>query len=476
VTDGEPPESEYDDLLRAIAHASERAPTPADSALAAGSVIAGKFRVVRPLGAGGMGKVYEVEHELTRHRRALKVLRAGASADVVQRFLREASAAARIDNSHVAQTFDAGRLEGGQPYLLMELLEGETLEERLRRGGPIDPGELAALVHQACEGIQAAHEAGIIHRDLKPENLFVEVREEGPFVKILDFGISKFDERQTGAPGITKDGSVMGTPYYMAPEQVRGARSIDARTDVYALGVILYECSCGQRPFDGASVEHLAVLIHQGRAVPLGDRAPSLPRAFCAIVERAMAADPRARFPSARALADALAPLARHVIRADAGLAGSTSPSVPASSRPAFAATLRSDPPPSRSLSPSPAAPARRSRALATIAVAGVVAGSAMAWAFARHESGARSRGEPAAASATPPPVVPIEAASAASATLAPPPPALPLAASATGDAIGPAVNSASAVRPGVRPTGPGATPPRNRADQRGLAAENPFR
>lgn len=307
------PESDYDDLLRAIAHASERAPA-AGTALVAGSLVDGKFRIVRPLGVGGVGKVFEVEHDLTKHRRALKVLLPGASAEVVERFVREASAAARIRNPHVAETFDAGRLEGGEPYLLMELLDGNTLKERLQREGPIDPGELVDLIHQACEGIQAAHEAGIIHRDLKPDNLFVEVRDGRPFVKILDFGISKFDEGKTGMRGITKEGSVLGTPHYMSPEQVLGLPSIDARTDVYALGVILYECACGQRPFDAPSVEALSVLIHQGHAMPLDRRLPSLSRAFCEIVERAMATERDQRFESARALASALGPLRTHGI------------------------------------------------------------------------------------------------------------------------------------------------------------------
>jgi serine/threonine protein kinase len=312
--DDREPESVYDDLLRGIARASLRTPAPPASGLVPGSIIAGKFRVVRPLGVGGMGKVFEVEHQLTKHRRALKVLHPGASADSVERFVREASAAARIGNPHVAETFDAGTLESGAPYLLMELLDGETLEERLRRQGPIAPGELATLIHQACEGMQAAHEAGIIHRDLKPGNLFIEVREGQPFLKILDFGISKFDESKTGAPGITQGDAVMGTPCYMSPEQTGGS-PIDARTDIYALGVILYECACGQRPFQAASVQRLAVLIHTGRAIPLGQRAPSLPHVFCEIVARAMATRPDQRFESARALANALVPLRTRAVR-----------------------------------------------------------------------------------------------------------------------------------------------------------------
>ena len=288
--------------------------------LSSGTLVAGKLRILREIGAGGMGAVYEVEHELTKHRRALKVLHPSAAQtpSVVERFLREASAAGRVGNSHIAETFDAGKLESGEPYLLMELLDGETLEQQLQRQGTVDPGELADLICQACEGVQAAHDAGIVHRDLKPENLIVTLRDGAPFVKILDFGISKFDSERTGTLGLTQEGLVMGTPYYMSPEQVRGSSLIDARTDVYALGVILYECACGVRPFDARAIEHLAVLIHEGKPTPLAERRPSLPPAFCSIVHRAMAVDREQRFESARTLALALAPLRRRTLRTPA--------------------------------------------------------------------------------------------------------------------------------------------------------------
>ncbi|HEV3191524.1 MAG TPA: protein kinase, partial [Polyangiaceae bacterium] len=280
-------------------------------ALAAGTVIAGKLRVVRLIGSGGMGAVYEVEHELTRHRRALKVLhdRTGKQPGIVERFFREASAAGRIGSAHIAEAYDAGRLDTGEAYLLMELVDGETLEQRLLREGPMSEGELADIIYQACVGMQAAHEAGIVHRDLKPENLIVTSRGGAPFVKILDFGISKFDAERTGNLGITAIGTAMGTPYYMSPEQVRGAASVDALSDVYALGVILYECACGDRPFEAQTLEHLAVLIHEGRPMPLRERRPSLSPEFCAIVHQALAADRAQRFQSVRALAEALSPL-----------------------------------------------------------------------------------------------------------------------------------------------------------------------
>jgi len=304
--------------------------TSEDRDLAPGTVVAGKLRVVRLLGTGGMGAVYEVEHELTKHRRALKILhpRIAQSPTIVARFLREASAAARIGNPHIAETFDAGRLDSGEPYLLMEILSGETLDGRLQRLGVLEPEELADLIGQACEGVAAAHDAGIVHRDLKPENLFITTKDGLPFVKVLDFGISKFDAERTGSMGVTAEDALMGTPFYMPPEQVRGAASVDLRADVYSLGVILYECACGVRPYEAPAFGQIAILIHEGKARPLAEQRPSLPPAFCEVVHRAMAVDRDARYPTARALADALAPFRGAAVAASAVRASSAPPRV----------------------------------------------------------------------------------------------------------------------------------------------------
>jgi hypothetical protein len=273
------------------------------SALTPGTVLAGRFRVVRCMGVGGMGSVYEIEHELTKHRRALKLLHAAMAANsgVVERFLREASAAGRVGNQHIVETFDAGTLETGAPYLVMEMLRGETLSDRILRG-PMPVSEVIDLVGQACDGVHAAHEAGIVHRDLKPDNLFVVDVEGRPFVKILDFGISKFDPGKTGGMALTQEGAALGTPYYMSPEQIRGEANLDARTDVYALGVILYECTAGQRPFEADALTQLAVLIHTGRPKPLAELRPDLPPGFSDLVARAMATDREQRTQSARGL------------------------------------------------------------------------------------------------------------------------------------------------------------------------------
>jgi serine/threonine-protein kinase len=255
------------------------------------------------MGVGGMGSVYEIEHELTKHRRALKLLHAvmAQNSGVVERFLREASAAGRVGNQHIVETYDAGTLDTGEPYLIMEMLRGTTLSDRIVRGQmPIS--EVIDLVGQACDGVQAAHDAGIVHRDLKPDNLFVIDVEGRPFVKVLDFGISKFDPGKTGGMALTQEGAALGTPYYMSPEQIRGEAKLDARTDVYALGVILYECIAGVRPFDADVLTQLAVLIHMGKPPPLAQLRPDLPPGLTELVTRAMATDPANRIQTARDL------------------------------------------------------------------------------------------------------------------------------------------------------------------------------
>ncbi len=266
--------------------------------------------MIRQIGFGGMGAVYEVEHTLTKHRRALKLLHREMAAipAIVTRFLREASAAGHIGNPHVVETFDAGQLDDGEPYIVMELLEGKTLAELLEQSKVLGLLETCEILLQACDGVAAAHQRGIVHRDLKPENLFL-LKGPRPFVKILDFGISKFDPALTGAQGITQDGSTLGTPFYMPPEQVRGEKSIDAQADVYSLGVILYECLAGARPFEADTLPHLAVLIAEGKYVPPRVKRPELPPDVDAVVARAMASDRAYRYRSVDELCAALAAL-----------------------------------------------------------------------------------------------------------------------------------------------------------------------
>jgi len=230
-----------------------------------GATLAGKLRVIRMIGSGGMGAVYEVEHELTKHRRALKLLHAGMASmpGVVARFLREASAAGRIGSRHIVETFDAGQLETGEPYIVMEMLKGRPLDAVIEKMGRLDYAQAVEILKQACDGVQAAHDAGIVHRDLKPENLFL-VESDRIFVKLLDFGISKFDPSRTEGMNLTQEGTALGTPFYMSPEQIRGEANLDPRTDVYALGIVLYECLTGKKPFDADN--HMAILVHHAKA------------------------------------------------------------------------------------------------------------------------------------------------------------------------------------------------------------------
>lgn len=276
-------------------------------ALKPGDVVAAKLRVVRLLGAGGMGAVYEVEHVFTKHRRALKMLHAemAQTPSVVTRFLREASAAGRIGNAHVVETFDAGQLDTGEPYLVMEMLDGRALADVLEERGRLEIADTVQLMVQACEGVGAAHAAGIIHRDLKPDNLFLTGPKQD-FVKILDFGISKFDPQVTGDHGVTREGTALGTPYYMPPEQVRGDRNIDAQADVYALGVVIYECLTGAKPFDAETFAELCILIHEGRFKPLRELRPDASPQLEDVVHTAMSSDRTLRYASMPELKGAL--------------------------------------------------------------------------------------------------------------------------------------------------------------------------
>jgi serine/threonine protein kinase len=334
----------------------------ANSSLPPGTLLADKFRIERLLGAGAMGAVYAIDHELTRHKRALKLLHPDARAvpDLVRRFLNEASAAGRTGSPHLVETFDAGTLPSGEPYVVMELLEGETLGTVLDREGSLDVARAAELVAQAAEGIDAAHRAGIIHRDLKPDNLFVTAREGAPFVKILDFGVSKFATLTAASGSRTQAGMIYGSPAYMSPEQLTAQPDVDAKTDVFALGVVLFQSLTGKLPFDGPSVEALTVRLLTGQPTPIDTLRPDLPSGLVEVVRRALAPFRADRFPTARAFAEALAPFRIAVTRSTfAGLA--------------LAETLRSGAPPAGTPSLPPGVPRRRLGLLPVTGVAAVL-------------------------------------------------------------------------------------------------------
>ena len=278
--------------------------------LQAGQILAEKYRIVRLLGQGGMGAVYEGENTRIRRRVAIKTLHGSVSsrADVVQRFEREAQAAGRIGSDHIVEVLDMGDLPDGTRFMVMEFLEGVTLGERIVTRGRIPPRELVPILAQMLEGLSAAHAAGIIHRDLKPANVFLLTQKSGQsdFVKILDFGVSKFSALNAEEMSMTRTGAVVGTPYYMSPEQAKGARSLDARSDLYAVGVILYEAITGQVPFNAETFNELIFKIALESPPPPEQFVPNLDPAFSAIVRRAMAREVTERFQSADELRDAL--------------------------------------------------------------------------------------------------------------------------------------------------------------------------
>ncbi len=277
-----------------------------------GRVLMNKLRVERLLGEGGMGAVYEVEHLITRHRRALKVMhpKLSANAETIARFIREAGVAGTLRTPYVVETFDAGQLDDGSPYVLMELLEGRPLSAIFEAHEPITAGRLVGLICQVLEGLAVAHRAGIVHRDVKPDNIYVGTDERGlERVRILDFGISKFTQGQPDYQGtLTTEGAMMGTPYYMSPEQALGIKEIDQRSDLYSVGVMLYEGLARKRPYEGQTLAALVLKIHHGDHPRLGDAVPRLPRGLADAVERALSVEAGKRFASAEEMLAALVP------------------------------------------------------------------------------------------------------------------------------------------------------------------------
>ncbi|MBO6940508.1 MAG: protein kinase [Deltaproteobacteria bacterium] len=276
-----------------------------------GQVLLGKLDVLRAVGQGGMGSVYEVEHLITHHRRALKIIKPELvkRRTYMKRLIREAGVAGTLNTPYVVDTYDAGTLEDGSVYILMELLEGRTLYDVIKRDGEIAVPRLISIVAQVCEGVGVAHRAGIIHRDLKPDNVFLL---DGPGgtdqVKIMDFGISKFEEPEDEVSRLTSEGVVLGTPFYMSPEQARG-KELDPRSDVYAVGVMMYEALTGRLPFEDSSISALFIKIAAGEYLPLRHLRPEIPEELAAVVEKAMHRKRDARYASMDELRASLLPL-----------------------------------------------------------------------------------------------------------------------------------------------------------------------
>ena len=288
--------------------ASSRTPAkvPLPPAPQVGDVLAEKYQLERVLGQGGMGVVYAARQLELGHVVAIKVL-SSSDPSAAARFVREARLCARFVNDHVPRVFDVGRLASGVPYFAMEYLAGEDLSQLIARGA-VPVATTIELIRQACTALAEAHAAGVVHRDLKPSNLFVVQREGRLALKVLDFGISKVVSGQAlgTLTDLTSPQAILGSPQYMSPEQVRASKPVDARSDIWSLGIILYELLTQRRPFHGATVSELMISIATEPPEPLASRVVGLPDGLEAIVARCLEKDPARRFASSQELSEAL--------------------------------------------------------------------------------------------------------------------------------------------------------------------------
>ena len=271
-------------------------------------------KLVRPLGAGGMGAVWVADHLALRTQVVVKFIASGltGSKEAQERFSREAAAASQVKSPHVVQTFDHGVTDDGIPYIVMELLEGRDLGEYLEQTAKVPPDLVVEIIGQLARALDRAHERGIIHRDIKPGNIYLcdSGRSGEVFIKLLDFGIAKGVELSGIANRVdsgTKTGSMIGSPFYMSPEQILGSKDIDHRSDLWSVGVVTYEMLTGRKPFDAETMGGLAIRIHS-EPLPLATTAnPELPIAVDAWFARACARDIKARFASAKEMTEELA-------------------------------------------------------------------------------------------------------------------------------------------------------------------------
>jgi serine/threonine-protein kinase len=275
--------------------------------------LAGKYRIDRLIGQGAMGAVFAARHEILQKNVAIKMMtdEHAGSPEAVTRFINEARAVASIEGDHVARVLDVGQLENGRPFMAIELLEGADLEQILQQRGPLPSHEAVDLVLQALEALAEAHSLGIVHRDLKPANLFLARRRDGTsLVKVLDFGVSKRQTVPSPTPSITATTAILGSPVYMAPEQLQSAKNVDARADIWALGVVLYELLTGRPPFQGDNVAQLFVAILENPPTPVRSIRPSVPPGLEEVILRCLSRDVSHRFQNVAELAAALEPFA----------------------------------------------------------------------------------------------------------------------------------------------------------------------
>ncbi len=395
-----------------------------------GTIVDGRYRIDRVLGEGGMGIVLAATHVDAGHKVAIKILREEllGSAQAVERFLREAQAAVKLRGSNVATVLDVSRLPGGLPYIVMELLAGEDLQAVLAARGPLPPAVAVDHAIQACAGLAEAHANGIVHRDIKPANLFLTARPDGtPLVKVLDFGIAKL-RSAIAQDGLTRTGMMMGSIYYMSPEQLRSARSVDARADVWSLAATLHHLLAGTPPFPGSSLADVSARIWNDAPAPLP---ANVPPGLGEALHAALVKQPEQRTADVASLAAALAPFgsagADAAAERVARILRASTPSMrrgvarPSSSPPepavvADASTL------GRAVSPLPGQPGKSPRARwFVLAVAGLIVAGVVVTLLVRSRGNDAASGpettaapevapEPAPAPSLPPPPDPLEA------------------------------------------------------------------
>ena len=284
----------------------------------AGTLLASKYRVVRVIGKGGMGIVVEARHEQLDTRVAIKILLREflAYPEASSRFLREARAASRLESQHVARVLDVGTLDSGEPFMVMEYLAGQDLSYHLRSESALALEDAIDYVTQASDAIAEAHTLGIVHRDIKPANLFLTRRGDMPVIKVLDFGVSKVADESPGEMTLTQTTTILGSALYMSPEQMQSAKKVDRRTDVYALGVCLFELLARELPYFADTFPELCAKIFTQPPRPLRELRPELPEELDAIMEKCLSREPDKRYQSVPEFVQALSPWARPLTRA----------------------------------------------------------------------------------------------------------------------------------------------------------------
>jgi serine/threonine-protein kinase len=467
-----------------------------------GALLAGKYRIERLLGRGGMGAVFAAQHEVLGRRVAIKLLLTDTaqSEEGLQRFLNEARAAARLDSEHITRLMDFGTLENGLPFMVLEFLAGQDLGQVLAERGPLPVAEVVDYMLQACEALAQAHAAGIIHRDLKPSNLFLAQRGDGSLrIKVLDFGISKINNPAAVTPkSLTSTRALLGTPYYMSPEQLARPKEVDARADVWQLGANIFELLVGQPPFMQESLGELLYAIMNQPVPSIREKRPDVPPELELAVFRCMERDMSRRFANVGELAQAIAPfgsgahsplVARvaHTLQARGGSAFGFTPAPgsapPLGVTPGPAPNARSGPlQTSNAWGHASAAPLPPPRSKTLFLVAGILGGLAVLGAVAvvfgmrsqlhratfsisQPSAVANTQAEPPSAPAAPPNAPPVEPSPVT--TLAPvvavnpsTPPTSPSTAPAASSPSAVPVASAPAAAPAAAPDA-GARPPK---------------